>query len=105
MLVETRRTGPADTAASRIDFPAWLDTLIDRDREIAEELAVGERGKDVAERAMDAAACIGCGACIANCPRGTLRWGPAILVRYDNTLEISPSALPISLDFNSRRSE
>lgn len=49
--------------------------------------------------------CIGCGACVAKCPRGTLRWGPAILVRDDNTLEISPSALPITLDFNSRRSE
>ena len=44
--------------------------------------------------------CIGCGACVANCPRGTLTWGPAVLVRSDDSLEISPSALPISLDFN-----
>jgi succinate dehydrogenase / fumarate reductase iron-sulfur subunit len=27
-------------------------------------------GKDAAERAMDAAACIGCGACVAQCPNG-----------------------------------
>lgn len=27
-------------------------------------------GKDRAERAMDAAACIGCGACVAQCPNG-----------------------------------
>ena len=28
-------------------------------------------GKDSAERAMDAAACIGCGACVAACPNGS----------------------------------
>lgn len=28
-------------------------------------------GKDVAERAMDAAACIGCGACVAACPNAS----------------------------------
>jgi hypothetical protein len=33
---------PADLAASRIDFPAWLDTLRPRDRKIAMKLAVGE---------------------------------------------------------------
>jgi ferredoxin len=49
--------------------------------------------------------CIGCGVCIAICPRGTLRWGPAILVRHDNTLEVNPSTLPVTLDFNSRRHE
>ena len=27
--------------------------------------------KDVADRAMDAAACIGCGACVASCPNGS----------------------------------
>lgn len=41
--------------------------------------------------------CITCGACIENCPRGTLRWGPAVLVREDNTLEINPDALPVLL--------
>jgi succinate dehydrogenase / fumarate reductase iron-sulfur subunit len=28
-------------------------------------------GKDAADRAMDAAACIGCGACVAACPNGS----------------------------------
>ncbi len=28
-------------------------------------------GKDIADRAMDAAACIGCGACVAACPNGS----------------------------------
>ncbi len=37
--------------------------------------------------------CIACGACIEKCPRGTLRWGPAILVRDDNTLEVDPDEL------------
>jgi ferredoxin len=38
--------------------------------------------------------CISCGACIEKCPRGTLRWGPAILIREDNTLEVNPGELP-----------
>jgi ferredoxin len=37
--------------------------------------------------------CITCGACIEKCPRGTLRWGPAILIRSDNSLEIHPNQL------------
>lgn len=41
--------------------------------------------------------CITCGACIEKCPRGTLRWGPAILLREDNTLEVNPDALPVLL--------
>jgi succinate dehydrogenase / fumarate reductase iron-sulfur subunit len=28
-------------------------------------------GKEIADRAMDAAACIGCGACVAACPNGS----------------------------------
>jgi len=41
--------------------------------------------------------CISCGTCIEKCPRGTLRWGPAILVRADNTLQINPDSLPAML--------
>jgi ferredoxin len=41
--------------------------------------------------------CIACGVCIEKCPRGTLKWGPAILLRADNTLEVNPQALPNSL--------
>jgi formate hydrogenlyase subunit 6/NADH:ubiquinone oxidoreductase subunit I len=32
--------------------------------------------------------CIHCGACIEKCPRGTLKWGPAILVRADDTMQV-----------------
>jgi ferredoxin len=46
--------------------------------------------------------CIACGECIAKCPRGTLRWGPAILVRDDNTLEVAPNALPEMLVLPAR---
>lgn len=38
--------------------------------------------------------CISCGTCIEKCPRGTLRWGPAILIREDNTLQVNPDSLP-----------
>ncbi len=41
--------------------------------------------------------CIACGVCIEKCPRGTLKWGPAILLRADNTLEVNPNSLPNSL--------
>ena len=43
VLVEDRNAGPAETAASRIDFPAWLNTLSRRDRKIALKLGAGER--------------------------------------------------------------
>jgi ferredoxin len=46
--------------------------------------------------------CISCGACIDKCPRGTLKWGPAILVREDNTLEVNPDALPVMLQLQPR---
>ena len=42
VLIEDRHAGPAETAASRIDFPAWLKTLSKRDRKIAWKLALGE---------------------------------------------------------------
>ena len=43
-------TGPAETAAARIDVGEWFGTLSSRNREIAESLAVGERTGDVARR-------------------------------------------------------
>jgi ferredoxin len=46
--------------------------------------------------------CIACGVCIEKCPRGTLKWGPAILLRADNTLEVNPQALPNSLQLLPR---
>ena len=46
--------------------------------------------------------CIGCGVCIGRCPRGTLRWGPAVLVREDDSLEIDPVTLPQALNLQTR---
>ena len=42
VLVEDRRAGPADTAAARIDFDAFIRSLSDRERRIALKLAAGE---------------------------------------------------------------
>ncbi len=42
ILVEDRRAGPADTAASRIDFADWLRRLPDTLRAVAELLGAGE---------------------------------------------------------------
>ena len=46
--------------------------------------------------------CIACGQCVALCPRGTLRWGPAKLVRDDNTLALAPGDLPRALRLRPR---
>ena len=48
VLVEDRRAGPAETAAARIDFAAWLRLLSRRYRKIATALAQGEKTKTVA---------------------------------------------------------
>lgn len=45
--------------------------------------------------------CISCGTCIEKCPRGTLRWGPAILLRADNTIWVNPDTLPEMLQLNT----
>ena len=49
VLVEDRNATPADVAASRIDFPAFLATLSRRDRKIALKLANGESTGRVAK--------------------------------------------------------
>ncbi len=49
VLVEDSRVTPADLAASRLDFPAFLATLDDRRRQIAEVLASGETTLDTAQ--------------------------------------------------------
>ncbi len=49
-LVEDRRTGPAETAAMRIDFAEWLRQLPERKRQIAEALGSGDTTGAVAER-------------------------------------------------------
>jgi hypothetical protein len=50
ILVEDRRSGPAETAAARIDVSAWLRTLSKRNQKIAKALAVGEGNSAVAKR-------------------------------------------------------
>ena len=50
LALESRRTSPAETAALRVDFAAWLSTLSARDREIALLLSSGEPTFKVAER-------------------------------------------------------
>jgi hypothetical protein len=48
LVVENRRTTPAELAALRVDFSAWLNTLSPRDRRLTEELAQGESTSAVA---------------------------------------------------------
>jgi hypothetical protein len=50
VLVEDRHSGPAEIAASRMDFADWLSTLSVRDRRIVNDLAAGERTGDVARK-------------------------------------------------------
>ena len=50
LLVEDRRAGPAETAAARIDFDHWMETLSKRDCRLAKCLALGEPTQDVAHR-------------------------------------------------------
>ena len=42
ILIADKTCTPAELAAGRIDFPAWLDTSSKRDRRIAMKLAGGE---------------------------------------------------------------
>jgi len=48
-LAETRRTTPADLAALRVDFAAWLESLSPRNQQLARTLARGEEAGVVAE--------------------------------------------------------
>jgi hypothetical protein len=48
ILIEDGHATPAELAASRIDFPAWLSTLSRRDRKLAIKLAAGENTGKVA---------------------------------------------------------
>jgi hypothetical protein len=49
-LVENKRTSPADLATFKLDFNAWLPSLSSRARLMAEDLAAGERTRDVARK-------------------------------------------------------
>jgi hypothetical protein len=50
ILVEDKTVTPAELAASRIDFLAWLQTLMPRQRLITERLATGESTNGVARQ-------------------------------------------------------
>ena len=50
ILVEDKNAGPAELAATRIDFSAWLKTLKPNTRKIAKFLSLGNRTKDTAQK-------------------------------------------------------
>jgi DNA-directed RNA polymerase specialized sigma24 family protein len=50
ILVPDNTCTPAELAASRIDFPAWLKTLKPRDRKVARFLSFGNRTQDAARK-------------------------------------------------------
>jgi hypothetical protein len=50
VLIEDKRATPADLAASRIDFAAWLETMSTVRRQLAEFLSMGETTRDAARR-------------------------------------------------------
>jgi hypothetical protein len=49
-LVEDRRSGPAATAAARLDLRQWLNQLSKRNRRIARDLAFGETTGEVTKK-------------------------------------------------------
>ena len=49
-LANNMVTPPPDAAAFRVDFPRWLASLAKRDRRLAEQLMVGDRAHETAER-------------------------------------------------------
>jgi hypothetical protein len=49
LVVEDRHSGPAEVATTRVDFAAWLESLPERTRRVAETLAMGEATSHVAQ--------------------------------------------------------
>jgi len=49
-LRDNTMTPPPEQAAFRIDWPAWLRTLTDRNRRIIDDLMAGERTLDVSQK-------------------------------------------------------
>ena len=49
LVVEDKHSTPADVAATRVDFRAWLESLPERTRHVAETLATGEATSRVAQ--------------------------------------------------------
>jgi FixJ family two-component response regulator len=50
-VVEDRRTPVPDQVWLRVDFPAWLETLPRRERQVAESLMLGKTNGEVAREA------------------------------------------------------
>ena len=50
-VVEDRRTPVPDQVWFRVDFPAWLETLPGRERQVAESLMLGQTTGEVAQEA------------------------------------------------------
>jgi hypothetical protein len=50
ILIEDRKAGPAETAASRIDFAEWLATMSSLHRKIAQCLGTGASTAEAAQR-------------------------------------------------------
>ena len=48
LVVEDKHSTPAEVASTRIDFRAWLESLPERTRHVAETLATGEATSQVA---------------------------------------------------------
>jgi hypothetical protein len=49
-LRDNTQTPPEDQVAFRIDFPAWRASRCERDRRLIDDLLLGERTQDVAQR-------------------------------------------------------
>jgi hypothetical protein len=49
-LRDNTRTPIPDQVSFRIDFPEWLATRTERDRRVVEDLALGHRTRDVAQK-------------------------------------------------------
>jgi len=49
-LHDNTRSPVPDQVAFRLDFPAWVNTLSDRDRRVVGDLMAGERTLDVAAK-------------------------------------------------------
>jgi hypothetical protein len=49
-LADNTKSPPDETVCFKLDFAAWLDILTERDRSIAQDLMVGRRTIDVADK-------------------------------------------------------
>jgi len=49
-LHDNRRSSVPDQVCFRIDFPSWLGTRTERDRRVIQDLMLGERALDVADK-------------------------------------------------------